>query len=78
MVSAWWLLLLLPLYIVGRIQGYNSGMQTMRKASGMVRKLLEFGNVERAIQIMDVAEGIRTKRENRTFAQRLKEMDEAK
>jgi hypothetical protein len=77
MISAWWLLILVPAFIIGNRFGYGSGMRTARHGSRMAKKLLKYGNTEGAIVILDIMEGVRTKKENRTFDQRLKELDQS-
>lgn len=73
MISAWWILATIPIFFIGHILGYNKCLARQRQLSGMVRKLLLCNNVDRAIRLLDVAEGIQTKAQQRTFEERLED-----
>lgn len=76
MISAWWLLLLLPAYVIGHMLGYIKARRTLNQTAGIVRKLLQANNVERAIKLLNVVEGIEKPKHQKAFEERLKEMDE--
>ena len=76
MISAWWLLLITPFtYLVGHVMGVQSGMSTLKFTCRTVRRLLMANNVPRAIRLLDVAEGIQNKVQQKTFEDKLKELD---
>lgn len=76
MINVWWLLLLIPALLVGHVHGYSKCLRVQRRLSGMVRKLILANNSERALSLLDVAEGVQTKKQQRTFDERLQEMDQ--
>ena len=75
MISAWWLLLLLPIYVVGHMTGYLKCLVIQRRMSGVVRKLLRANNVERAIKVLDIAESVESPKQQKEFRERLKGLD---
>jgi hypothetical protein len=76
MISAWWILLAIPIFFISHILGYNKCLARNRELSRMIRKLLICNNVDRAIKLLDVAEGVKTKTQQRTFEERLKGLDQ--
>jgi hypothetical protein len=75
MISAWWLLLLLPIYVVGHMIGYLKCLVIQRRMSSMVKRLLQANNVERAIRLLDTAQSVEKPKQQKAFSEKLKELD---
>jgi len=78
MISAWWLALLLPAYLIGHILGYLKCLVIQRRMSGVVRRLLQANNVKQAIKVLDVAESVEKPKQQRAFEDRLKDLEDGK
>ena len=75
MISAWWLLTLIPAFVIGHMMGYIKALMVQRRMSSMVKRLLQANNVERAIKLLNVAEGVEKPKQQKAFSDRLKELD---
>jgi hypothetical protein len=75
MISAWWVLAVIPIFFVAHILGYNKCLRRQRRLNNIVCKLIMANNPERALKLLDVAEGVQNMRQQRTFDERLREMD---
>lgn len=62
--------------IVGHLSGYSKCMATQRNMASIAIKLIMANNYDRAVRVLKVGMGVRTKQNQKDFKQRLAELDE--
>lgn len=75
MISAWWLLLLIPVLAFGDFYGHLKTRFLMRSMALSAVKLIRVGNTDRAIRVLNVAATVQTKKQEGTFRSRLEKQE---